>query len=170
MASVSFCHHLMSVVSICTCHTCTSNFFLKNTEQETKLSVMFHMSPRTSIVSLVDWFIVFNRTLKSLIGQSFKNDFSRTEGVKNNPSLSDLYPELPDYRTIGPAGCRTIELSDYRTDGLTGCRTNGLSDGLYNSYAPHYIYSVESTHVSCWTSSSLAKGYDPLLFSPPLAD
>jgi hypothetical protein len=59
----------------------TSNFFLKNTEQETKLAVMFPMSSRTSIVSLV---LIRHkhcrhRTLKFLIGQSFKNVFSRTE-------------------------------------------------------------------------------------------
>ena len=65
--------------SVCMFHT--SNFFLKNTEQETKLAVMFPMSSRTSIVSLV---LIRHkhcrhRTLKFLIGQSFKNVFSRTE-------------------------------------------------------------------------------------------
>jgi hypothetical protein len=58
-----------------------SNFFLRNTEQETKLAGMLPMSSRTSIVSLVlirhrHW---RRRTLKFLIGQSFKNVFSRTE-------------------------------------------------------------------------------------------
>jgi hypothetical protein len=65
----------------------TSNFFLRNTEQETKLAVMFPMSSRTSVVSLV---LIRHkhcrhRTLKFLIGQSFKSVFSRTEkgtGVK----------------------------------------------------------------------------------------
>jgi hypothetical protein len=59
----------------------TFNFFLRNTEQETKLTVMFHMSSRTSIVSLV---LIRHkhcrhRALKFLIGQSFENVFSRTE-------------------------------------------------------------------------------------------
>jgi hypothetical protein len=58
----------------------TSNF-LRNTEQETKRAVMFPMTSRTSIVSLV---LIRHkhcrhRTLKFLIGQSFKNVFSRTE-------------------------------------------------------------------------------------------
>jgi hypothetical protein len=60
---------------------------LRNTEQETNLAVMFPMSSRTSIVSLV---LIRHKhcrhnTLKFLIGQSFKNVFSRTEegiGVK----------------------------------------------------------------------------------------
>jgi hypothetical protein len=56
----------------------TSNFFLRNTEQETKLAVM---SSRTSIVSLllIRHKYFRHRTLKFLIGQSFKNVFSRTE-------------------------------------------------------------------------------------------
>ena len=69
----------LSSVCFFTCHT--SNFFLRNTEQETKLAVMFPMSFRTRILSLVlirhkHW---HHRTLKFLIGQSFKNVFSRTE-------------------------------------------------------------------------------------------
>jgi hypothetical protein len=48
-------------------------------KQETKLTVMFHMSSRTSIVSLV---LIRHkhcrhRALKFLIGQSFENVFSR---------------------------------------------------------------------------------------------
>ena len=59
----------------------TSNFFLRNTEQETKLAMMFPMSSRTSIVSLV---LIrhkhcCHRTLTFLIGRPFKNVFSRTE-------------------------------------------------------------------------------------------
>jgi hypothetical protein len=67
--------------SVCFFTFHTSNFFLRNTEQETKLAVMFPMSSCTSILSLVlirhkHW---RHRTLKCLIGQSFKNAFSRTE-------------------------------------------------------------------------------------------
>ena len=80
MASVSFCHHLMSVVSLFL-HFSYFKLLLENTEQETKLAVMFPVSSRTSILSLVlirhkHW---CHRTLKFLIGQSFKNAFSRTE-------------------------------------------------------------------------------------------
>ena len=39
--------------SVCLLAFQTSNFYLSNTEQETKLAVMFPMSSRTSIVSLV---------------------------------------------------------------------------------------------------------------------
>jgi hypothetical protein len=54
---------------------------LRNTEQETKLAVMFHMSSRTSIVSLVPIRHKHcrHRALKFLIGQSFENVFSRSE-------------------------------------------------------------------------------------------
>ena len=67
--------------SVCLLAFHTSNFFLRNTEQETNLAVMFPMSSRTSIVSLV---LIrhkhcCHRTLKFLIGQPFKNVFSRTE-------------------------------------------------------------------------------------------
>jgi hypothetical protein len=67
--------------SVCFFTFHTSNFFLRNTEQETKLAVMFPMNFRTRILSLVlirhkHW---HHRTLKFLIGQSFKNVFSRTE-------------------------------------------------------------------------------------------
>jgi hypothetical protein len=73
---------------VCLLNFHTSNFFLRNTEQETKLAVMFLMSSRTSIVSLV---LIRHkhcrhRTLKILIGQSFKNLFSRTEeGIGMKP-------------------------------------------------------------------------------------
>ena len=65
----------------------TSNFFLRNTEQTTKLAVMFPISSRTRFVSLV---LIRHkhcrhRILKFLIGQSLKNVFSWTDegiGVK----------------------------------------------------------------------------------------
>ena len=69
----------LSSVCLLTCHTL--NFFLRSTEQETKLVVMFPMSSRTSIVSLllIRHKHCHHRTLTFLIGQSFKNVFSRTE-------------------------------------------------------------------------------------------
>ena len=74
--SITWC---LSSVCLLTFHT--SDFFLRNKEQETKLAVMFPMSSRTSIVSLVliRYKHCRHRTLKFLIVQSFKNVFSRTE-------------------------------------------------------------------------------------------
>jgi hypothetical protein len=44
---------LLFILLVCLLTFHTSSFFLRNTEQETKLAVMFTMSSRTSVVSLV---------------------------------------------------------------------------------------------------------------------
>jgi hypothetical protein len=80
MASVSNCHHLMSVVSLFL-HLSYFKLLLEKyrTGNQTGSDVPYEF--RTRILSLVlirhkHW---HHRTLKFLIGQSFKNVFSRTE-------------------------------------------------------------------------------------------
>jgi hypothetical protein len=71
----------LDVSSVCLLTFHTSSVFLRSTELETKLAVKFPMSSRTSIVSLVliRYKHCRHRTLKFLIGQFYKNVFSRTE-------------------------------------------------------------------------------------------
>jgi hypothetical protein len=80
MASVSFCHHLISAISLFP-HFSYFKLLLEKyrTGNQTGSDVPYEF--RTRILSLVlirhkHW---RHRTLKFLIGQSFKNVFSRTE-------------------------------------------------------------------------------------------
>ena len=79
---MSFCHQFASVIRLFVNISCFK--LVLNTEQETKLSVMFPISSRTSIVTLalIRQKHCHHMTLKFRIGQSLKNLLPRTaEGI-----------------------------------------------------------------------------------------